>query len=109
MFCTKCGHELDDNGNCPNCHTDNSKSNNSVMSVICLITGIISMVICCSQTIAFIFSLVSIVSGILAFIIDRPKEKGTIITGIICSCITILIYLTGNDFGSFLDSLTHIY
>ncbi len=71
----------------------------SVFAIISLVTGILSIVCCCSQWISILFGVAAIVLGILS--INKEEEsRGMAIAGIICGGVGIVFGIIGIIVGA---------
>lgn len=65
---------------------------NQGFAIASMVLGIISLVCCCLGNISLIMAIVSIVFGVITLVKKKPG-RGMAIAGIICSSISVVIYI----------------
>lgn len=73
------------------------------LSVASMVCGILSVVLCCSKTIALILSLIAVILGGVA-LKKQHRGRGMAIAGVTCGIIALIIYVILLLYGVLLGS-----
>lgn len=105
------GGQTSYSGNVNNAYVDPDENLSKILAIVSLVTGILSIICCCTSYFSAILAIAAIVCGIIS-ISKSSLYKGMAIAGIICGSVGIVVFvllillslfagLVGNMFDGF--------